>query len=234
MVRLPYFITAAAVISLVFLAIAYLAWNSSRVSLLSNQTSTAINSTQTTLSKYDDPLITLVPKGDRSSNQKTSVFVSSSDPVLGSRDAKVYVILYGSLLDDTIHGYLQNIKELQESYGGDVAIVWKDNAISEADKTAAMVGHCANNYGMFWKYAAAVTAESDPKQVAQEQGVNEVELQDCLDTSGVSGQVQQSTGLASPLGATNSHTLFVNDVIYTEPISLENLKKNIDETLATF
>lgn len=187
----------------------------------------------------DDPLITYVPEDERSLAGKTKVFVSSQDPIWGDDNAQVYLFLYGSLLDAEMQSYLGLVEAIYNDFGGQVAIVWKDNVASEADRNASIVGQCAHSYGRFWDYATALTERSsddlaDLKTVAVNHGVNAAELDFCLDTAGMGAVVDQSTALAAPLGATNQHTIFVNDNIYTDALSREDLIAHINETLAAF
>lgn len=238
---LPYLISAAALVAIVFLALAALILNTARLNTILSSTAEHLDA-QTTSNPtiYNDPLITYVPNGERSAQQKTNVFVSSQDPLLGTKEAKVYVILYGSLLDETMQDYLSALPDIQAGYAADqVALVWKDNADTDLAHDAAEVGHCANTVGRFWEYAKAlsstkITDLNSLKQVAIAQGVNSTELDDCLLTSGVSAQVDQSVGLASPLGVVGTHSVFINDHLLTDATTADQLKQTIDEVLASF
>lgn len=237
--KLPYVITGAALLGLVFLALAYLALNSARLNALFPTSTLSDSTVNTNTVLYDDPLITYVPAGDRSADQKTKVFVSSADPLLGTNQAKVYVILYGNLLDTTMQQYLAEMVNLQASYGDEVAIVWKDKTANDTEMQAAVIGHCADSVDKFWDYAGALatnsaTDEAGLKQLAVDQGVNTIELEDCLATSGASAQVNQSNALAGPLGVTTAHTVFVNDQAFTDAVTVDQLKQTIDEILASF
>ncbi|MBI4407396.1 MAG: thioredoxin domain-containing protein [Candidatus Kerfeldbacteria bacterium] len=230
--HLPYIMTAAAILGMIFLVIAGFALNSARLNTIIFATQTHVDPSTTSTIPYDDPLITYVPDASRNANQKTKVFVSSQDPIIGSGDANVYVILYGSLLDADMQTYLAG------EYGDTVTVVWKDYAVSTADREAAMVGHCANTVGKFWDYAKALNGvasdQTDYAAVAEQVGVNRVELDICLATGGVGAIVDQSTGLAVPLGVTTTHSVFVNDDLYNDAMSVEELKNNADALLATF
>lgn len=227
--HLPYIMTAAAVLSIIFLVIVGFALNSARLNtiIFANQTHVEPNPT-TSQYPFDDPLITYVPDASRNANQKTKVFVSSQDPIIGAGDANVYVILYGSLLAADMQTYLAG------DYSDDVTVVWKDYAVTEADRAAAMVGHCANSVGKFWDYARALSNQTDYAAVAEQVGVNRTELDSCLATGGVGAIVDQSTSLAVPLGVTTTHSVFVNDDLYNDLISVDELKAHADALLATF
>lgn len=213
----PIIITIAASLGLMLLAISYYALYSTRLATIIFGDQPGLGPQKSSSLVIDDPLITFVPEDKRGDNQKTRVFISSQDPMLGSNAAKVYVILYGSLLDYDMQVYLDSVIDLQASYGDDVAIVWKDYAMTDADKQTAVFGHCANEAGKFWEYA-----------VAQD-------VQDyCQETTGLDAIVEQSTALAKTLGVTTTHSVFINDELYVEPISLDDLKARIDATLESF
>lgn len=236
--KLPYITTIVAILALILLTLVYIALNSARLdTFLSTADSTAHTNAGAIV--YDDPLITYVPEGDRSVDQKTKVFVSSQDPLLGNNQAQVYVVFYGNLLDATMQQYLAAVADLHDQLGDDVAFVWKDNVTNDAEKEAAMVSHCSDAVDRFWTVTAELengTADGvvDVYQVATDNGVNESELDTCLALGGTGAQVDQSTALAGPLGVTNGHTVFVNDQLLTEPVTIEELKTKINETLATF
>ena len=127
--KLPYIITGAALVGVVCLALAYLALNTGRLrTIFPLTTAPTTEDSNNSRLVYDDPLITYVPAGNRSADQKTKVFVSSQDPLLGTDKAKVYVVLYGNLLDATMQQYLAAAVDLQAQYDDDaVAFAWKDN-----------------------------------------------------------------------------------------------------------
>lgn len=238
----PYLITSLSVLAVIFLVLVYMAFNAARLGGIFASHTLNTNSSATSITGQtivDDPLITYVPEGNRSAEQKTKVFVSSEDPMLGYDTASVYVVLYGSLLDDTMQNYLVSIKDVQTQQGNDVAIVWKDAVTDELGQQASEVGQCANQQGQFWEYAAAfanaaITDLSSLKALAVAQGSDLSTLEDCLSHAGLSAKVQQSTGLASPLGVTGAHTVFVNDQTFNDAVTIDELNQTIDETLANY
>lgn len=188
---------------------------------------------------FDDPLITIVPEDQQGGEQKTKVFISTLDPVLGERTAKVYVILYGSLLDVDMMAYLGMIEGLDAAYDDDVAFVWKDNPSSDAEIMAAKVGHCANEYNKFWEFANAVGTRTDDSEdaliaIAESLSMDGQTIRDCVATTGYGGQITQSQAAAANLGVTNGHALYINDRLLTEPASEADIKQHVDEVLATF
>ena len=113
--KLPIIITVAASLGLILLAVSYYALYSARLSTVIFGDTAGLGPQQSSSLVVDDPLITFVPVSERGDNQKTKVFVSSQDPMLGSATAKVYVILYGSLLDEDMQTYLAAMVEYAAS-----------------------------------------------------------------------------------------------------------------------
>lgn len=235
-----YFFIGLAVLALIFLAITSLfvtvAW---REKFFSEgiTTQSARNETQKV---FDDPLITVVPEEQQSTEQKTKVFVSSLDPIDGERTAKVFIILYGNLLDTDMQNTLSLVDDLRQTYAKEnVAIIWKDYTTSATEEFASIVGHCANEQGKFWEHATTMKDRSGDERVdfltlATSVGANEDILNECIDTDGFSAVVQQSSYAGQALGVNNGHTLFINDRMYSDPLPLDQIKKSIDEILASF
>lgn len=188
---------------------------------------------------FNDPLITTVPEDQQGGERKTKVFISTLDPVLGERTARVYVILYGSLLDADMAAYLGMISDLDSTYDADVAFVWKDNPTSDAEVLAAKVAHCANEYNKFWEFTDVLDTRIDDSEdaliaIAESLSLDGQTMRDCVATAGYNGQITQSQAAAANLGITNSHSLFINDRLLTEPATVADIKQHIDEVLATY
>ncbi|EKD76029.1 MAG: DsbA oxidoreductase [uncultured bacterium] len=235
-----YFFTAVSVFALLFLVLAVWLIKASWLNelfIVNTLTSDQVNAHSGIV--IDDPLITTVPEDQQGSEQKTKVFVSSADPLLGENTAKVYVIFYGSLYDGDMSNYLAMITNLDAAYGDEVAFVWKDNPTGETDKLAAEVAHCTNEYNKFWEFTTALSNRADDSEealiaVAEGLGMDGQTLRDCVKTSGYAGQITQSQATAGTLAVTNNHVVFINDRLFTELIDETTIKQNIDEILATF
>lgn len=189
----------------------------------------------------NDPFITVVPDEQRSTESKTEVFVSSLDPRLGYDTSNVYVILFGDFLDTTTADYLTWLQQVQADYEDTVSITWKPTIDTNDESTSrlAIIAACANEQHKFWEVAEAfINREADDEDalyaLADSVGADELTLRDCVATSGYEGVMTQSYSYASSLGASNGHTLYVNDKKYTEPLTQNELRQSIDEVLATF
>lgn len=239
-VTFSHLFTVISVLALLFLVLAAWLIRSSWFDPLYDSTNlTTANINAKPVIVVDDPLITTVPEDQQGEEQKTKVFVSTLDPVLGERTAKVYVILYGSLLDADMAAYLGMIPDLDSAYDQDVAFVWKDNPTADAEILAAKVAHCANDYNKFWEFASALGTRTDDSEdaliaIAEQLTMDGQTMRDCVATAGYGGQITQSQAAAATFGVTNGHSLFINDRLLTEPASADDIKQHIDEVLATF
>lgn len=242
MKKLYYIITGISLLALIFIVVTW--WLAQSIGAPTSQT---IGANLTSNDVYSakmktlpDPLITTVPKDQQSAEEKTKVFISSVDPLLGSNSAQVFVILYGSLTDNTTQTYLALVDGLEKKYGSDkVAVAWKDYAVDDFSQTTAVIAHCANDFGKFWQFAQAVPNRSADTSdalldVAVSIGLNKLDIQDCIDQKGYSAQVQQSYYTGQQLGVTNGHNLFINDRLYTNKVKQSDIEQSIDEILASY
>lgn len=246
-----YGVTAAAILGLIFLTVTILFVQSTALTnLLLPVSTTQQYSGEELLAEADqqselfDPLITVVPEDQQSAESKSTVFVSSLDPRIGPVDAKVFVILFGSFTDQIALDYITELQSLADTYGEDVAIVWKDYADNNDERAQQMsiVGHCvAEQYvpEAFWKYAKSLVSRTGDDDdtlfgLAEEAGAPRLTIQNCLETSGFQSVLDQGYFYGQNLGVVNGHTLYVNDRQFTDQLSPEALKQQVDEVLATF
>ena len=191
-----------------------------------------------------DPLVTVVPEEQQSAESKSRVFVSTLDPLYGSPTAKVFVIIFGSYTDGTAREYVRFVDALNEQYGDDLAIVWKDfvDPSDESARNMATLAHCVSEQyrpGAYWDYASALADRSADDEdtllgMAESVGVQRIVIENCMATSGFQSVVDQGYFYGQNIGVENSHTVFVNDRQLSDPLSIDELKSNIDEVLNTF
>lgn len=242
----PYVITAAACFGLLFLAcsiffIKVFLGTQIQQTQTSNVNTVATTNNNTSNVPLPDPLVTLVPEDQTSPESKSKVFVSSFDPLLGSTQAKVYVVIFGSFYDPQAEAYIDMAQTIYKAYGDDVAIVWKDYVPDNNERAVMMatIGHCAQEQGKFWELAdlySERTTDDDASlyALASSLGMLQVDLQDCVEQSGYQAQVKYGYTYGKSLQVTNSHTVFVNDHMFTDVVSQEELTNTIDDILATY
>lgn len=193
-----------------------------------------------------DPFVTLVPKDQQSPVSKSKVYVSKTDPLLGSPTAQVFVILFGDFADPEVANYLTLFEQLYGVYGDKVAFVWKDyiapDATSEAAERSwamATIAHCVGAQGYFWDYAHALlerTGDDDTTlmNLAIQSQADAGSASDCVASREYYGVIAQAYYYGNTVGVTNSHTLYINDDLVTEPLTQEALTAKIDALLAAY
>lgn len=237
-----YAIAGIAVLGLLFLAST---WFFVKSTILLQQNSDQLYSVNTPVGgntdtkntkpvKYSDPLVTIVPDEQQSTVSKTKVFVSTLDPLLGTTEAKVYVILFANFGDSQTQTYLEYADRLKAEFGDDVAVVWKEYIPTEDERIIAMstYAHCANEQLLFWEYAKALgkrTADDDASliQIAESVGADRYTMEDCVVSSGFSGVFKQGFYTAEQLGVKNAHTVFINDDMYADVLTYEEIESKI-------
>lgn len=204
-----------------------------------------LNQTRTANS-LPDPYITLVPKEQQSPVSKSKVYVSKVDALLGSPTAQVFVILFGDFADADATNYLTIFQQLHETYGDKVAFVWKDfvppAAKAEAPSRSwamANVAHCVGAQGYFWDYATALTrrtADDDTTlmNLAIESKADAGGVSDCVTSQEYYGVIAQDYYYGQTVAVTNSHTLYINNDLVTEPLTQAALTAKIDALLAAY
>ncbi|MFA5995131.1 MAG: thioredoxin domain-containing protein [Patescibacteria group bacterium] len=197
-----------------------------------------INSTNTITNKnkviLPDPLITTVPTNQQQINRKTKVFVSDLDPKLGNVQAEVFLIIYGDINDATTQQYLTWANDLIKQYS-QLMLVWKDYTDTATNLTQAI--HCLDEQDKFWNstqniitVAKANTALDYTKLSSA--GASSVDLETCVNEKRYQAMINYAYYNGQALGVTNRHTLFVNDAMYSEPLTLEQLTKTIDAVIS--
>lgn len=243
----PYAIAGIAFLGLLFLASTWFFIKSTILleqnadQIYSNVNATNETTDTTESAKFADPLITVVPDEQRSSESKTKVFVSTLDPLLGTNEAKVYVILFGNFADAQAQTYIEYAERLEEQFGNDIAVVWKDYIPNDDERIIAMsaFAHCANEQVLFWDFAKALgqrTADDDQTlyQIAESVGADRYTVEDCVVSSGFQGVVKQGFYTAEKLGVQNAHTVFINDDMYADALSYEELTAKITAVLEQY
>lgn len=189
---------------------------------------------------FDDPLITTVPADQAEAERKTRVFVSSADPMLGAPSADVFVIFFADVSDPAVVNYIDQIETLRTRYGDRVSLVWKDfTQPNGATSTKQQLAHCLADQGLFWEFIQALPTATGNDQSAWETlatglGADQLTMKECLNSRQYQAVVDQNYYYGTTVGVINGHTVFVNDRLYTEAMSVEQLIAKIDEVLATF
>lgn len=177
----------------------------------------------------------------------------TDDHIRGNPDAQVTLVQYSDYECPFCKKFDAIGKQIIESYGGKVNMVYRHNPLSFHEPMAsneAMASECAAELGgndMFWKYNDAIYAKTqsggngltvdDLYAIAAELGLNQGGFKSCLDGEKFKGRVQADydNGVAAGVEGTPGSFLVNNstgDVEYVEGAQpLAKFKVKIDPML---
>ena len=123
---------------------------------------------------------------------RREVEIEATDPSLGRASAPVTVIEFSDFQCPFCQRVAPTLKQVRETYGDKVRIVWKDFPLTQIHPQAFKAGeaaHCAGEQGKFWEYHDRLFANQQPlqpddlKKHAAELGLDAAAFNACLDTS---------------------------------------------------
>ena len=168
------------------------------------------------------------------------VDVSPDDPVQGSANATVTLVEFSDFQCPFCARVMPTLKRLQETYGDQVRIVWKDFPLTAAHPQAfgaAQAGQCAQEQGKFWEYHDRLFANQQAlqpeslKAYAAAAGLDAAAFDTCLDTAKYAGRVQEQLDAGTGLGVTSTPTVFINGRLLSGAQPYDVFAKIIDEEL---
>lgn len=169
-----------------------------------------------------------------------TVEVAPDDPVLGSANAPVTVVEFSDFQCPFCQRVMPTLKQLRETYGDRVRIVWKDfplTSIHPQAFKAAEAGQCAREQGKFWEYHDRLFANQqalDPeflKKYASDTGLDTAKFNACLDSAKYAERVQAQMGVGNQLGVSSTPSVFVNGRMVSGAQPYEVFTAIIDEEL---
>jgi len=169
--------------------------------------------------------------------------VSADDPVRGAKDALVTVVEFSDLQCPFCKRVEDTLKQLTESYGKDLRIVWKDNPLPfhpRARPAAYLARYAYTQKGndVFWR-AHDQLFQSNPKledvdfeRIAGQLGLNWAAAKAASDRGVFAAKIDGSIALASELQARGTPHFFINGRRLSGAQPYENFAKLVDEQLA--
>lgn len=178
----------------------------------------------------------------------TGPAIGEGDVKLGNQDAKVKVVTFMDFQSPSSKKYNEAVvKGLLADYADKIQLVFKQlpsNTYPQA-QNAALASLCANAQGKFAVYAdklfasqADWSAVKDVKNVqkfknyALQTGLNSGDFNKCLDGKQFQDQVAADVQEGIAFGIQGVPATFVNSDFQTAPVTLDSIKKVIDEQLA--
>jgi protein-disulfide isomerase len=192
----------------------------------------------------DKPAAAAAPKPDAEEEDKNvwKVQVLEDDPVRGPKDALVTMVVFSDFQCPFCKRVEETLKQVEESYGNDLRVVWKDNPLPfhPRAKPAATLAHIAflkkGDKG-FWDAHDAIFAsnpkleDEDLKGIAEKIGLNWDNVKKAIDNNQFGERFDSSVDLAADLQARGTPHFFINGVRLSGAQPLEAFKKAIDEQL---
>ena len=169
------------------------------------------------------------------------VAVSEADPSLGSAKAPVTLVEFSDFQCPFCLRVVPTLKQVSQTYGDKVRIVWKDFPLTQIHPEAfkaGEAGHCAAEQGKFWEYHdqlfnnQGALAVDDLKKYAAGIGLDAAKFTACLDTSKHAERVKDGVALGTQLGVNSTPTVFVNGRRVSGAQPYEVFAAVIDEELA--
>ena len=139
--------------------------------------------------------------------------VAADDAALGAANAPVTIVEFSDFQCPFCQRVVPTLKQLRETYGDKVRIVWKDfplTAIHPEAFKAAEAGNCAREQGKFWEYHDRLFANQQAlqpdalKKHAVAAGLDAAKFNACLDTAKYSDRVQEQMGVGTRLGVNST------------------------------
>ncbi len=183
------------------------------------------------------------PKPQEEDKSAWKVDVFPDDPVKGAKDALVTIIEWSDYQCPFCKRVEPTMKQIMDTYGNDVRVVWKDNALPfhPRAKPAATLGHVAYKKGGDKKYweAHAALFESHPKledadleAVSKTLGLDWAAVKKAIDEDHFKDKIARSMDQAGDVNARGTPHFFVNGRRVSGAQPFEKFKEVIDEELA--
>ncbi len=168
--------------------------------------------------------------------------VLPDDPVRGPKDALVTIIIFSDFQCPFCKRVEDTLKQVTDTYGKDVRIVWKDNALpfhNRARPTAilARVAYKQKGDKGFWQahdalFASAPKLEDDDlKAISEKIGISWNEVKQAIQTNKYGDKIDQSMDIAADFQARGTPHFFINGIRLSGAQPFDKFKTVIDEQL---
>jgi len=187
-----------------------------------------------------------------SNNSDNNVTINSSsiseqDHIYGSAEAEVVIIEYSDFQCPACRSYYSIIKQLEENYSDQLAVVYRNYPLSSLHPNAvpaAEAAEAASLQGKFWEmYDKLFANQVDWSNLtsskledvfvdyAEEIGLDTNKFKIDLDSNTVRDKVQADTQLARAAGLNSTPTFFINGQKINNPRGLEEFEFIINKML---
>lgn len=172
--------------------------------------------------------------------------VGDQDLVMGNREAKVRVIEFSDFQCPYCRAFQPAVKQMLDEYKDRIVYVYKQfplTSIHPQAEPAALAVECANEQGKWFEYGDYLFSRQDEwgktegaqkfKDYARTLRLDAAKFGKCVDDKTYADRVQAGLSEGEQFGITGTPGTFVNGKFVGGFVSYEELKKLIDEELAT-
>jgi protein-disulfide isomerase len=172
---------------------------------------------------------------------RLEVPVAADDPSEGPATAPVTLVEYSDFQCPFCQRVMPTLKQIKDTYGDRVRIVWKDFPLTQIHPqafSAAVAGNCAQEQGRFWAFHDKLFPNQQAlepeflKRYAAEAGLDTARFDACLDSGKYQQRVQDAIAEGTRLGVSSTPTVFVNGRVVSGAQPFEVFAAVIDEELA--
>lgn len=161
-------------------------------------------------------------------------------PVLGPQNAPVTFVEFADYECPYCQQVAPSLSKLESEYKGKVTFAYKDMPLpmhSHAQK-AAEAAHCAGAQGKYWEYHNELFSSSQLeipalKEEARKLNLDTAAFDQCLDSGAQADTVKAQADEAQKLGLQGTPVFFINGRMMSGAVSYEELKKAVEQELAT-
>ena len=177
--------------------------------------------------------------GEPDPNTVYKVAVSPRDPVKGSKNAKVTIVMFSDFECPFCGRVEDTVTQVMSQHGKDARLVWKNLPLpfhknapgaAEASLAAHAQGKFWEMHGKLFQNQKALDAPSLEKY-AQEIGLNMARFKADMESHKFQAQIKADTEAGNKVGARGTPTFFINGRILVGAQPVDAFKAKIDEEM---
>lgn len=170
--------------------------------------------------------------------------IGENDAVVGNKEANVKVIVFSDFQCPYCKVLYQSLRGIMDQYKDRVVFNYKELPldIHPQANNASLAAQCAKEQGKFWEYADKLYASQTDwsntkdtakfKQYAAILRLKTADFNKCLDDKRGQSQIDASKKEATNFGISGTPAIFINDQFSSGAITVDQLKKTIDDQLS--
>lgn len=161
------------------------------------------------------------------------VQIYPQDPILGSLKAPTEIVSFEDMGCSRCQEQMNILNQIIKENPGKLRIIWKSLDVTKfpySSDTAHSYAYCANKQGKFAEfenevYKSGNIDDNSLQNYAVSLKLDNAILSDCLKSDEVTQYKKRNEQLAENLGITKVPTIFINNKIVQEPVTLEGWKE---------